>query len=226
LKTSESITKFCAAFTMAQTEMKNPPLDSTNPHFRSKFASLAGVRDSVVPVLNKHGIAVTQLLGARDGGITCETILIHSSGEWMSGEAWMPSVKSDAQGYGSAATYARRYSLMAICGVVGDEDDDGNAASKSPAKGMPAAPITPTTGALDNVTAVQRERLESVLSAILDCCEAGMPEEAYKAFAEVGDNDEKVALWELLKPHSKVRSAVKAAGEALRKRDAVQPEKS
>lgn len=122
------------ALAKAQTEMSNPRFDKTNPHFKNKFASLAAVRDSVVPVLAKQGISVTQDLIRTEGGVSCYTHLIHSSGQRMTfGPLEMPVSKQDAQGFGSAATYARRYHLMAVGCVVGDEDDDANAATGKPA---------------------------------------------------------------------------------------------
>lgn len=123
-----------AALAKAQTEMSNPGFDSTNPHFRNKFASLAAVRNAVVPILAKHGIAMCQDLCSVDGSVACTTILMHASGQRLTfGPLVLPVSKNDAQGFGSAATYARRYSLMAVAGVVGDDDDDANAATGKPA---------------------------------------------------------------------------------------------
>jgi hypothetical protein len=85
----------------------------------------------VVEALNNNGIALTQHTHHAEGGVCVETILIHESGEELSfGKLFVPSSKNDAQGYGSALTYARRYSLMSACGLA-PEDDDGNAASSS-----------------------------------------------------------------------------------------------
>ena len=123
-----------AALAKAQAEMSNPGFDSTNPHFRNKFASLAAVRNAVVPVLAKNGIAMSQNLSSVEGGVACETLLMHASGQRLRfGPLVLPVSKNDAQGFGSAATYARRYSLMAVAGVVGDDDDDANAATGKPA---------------------------------------------------------------------------------------------
>lgn len=120
-----------AALSKAQMELKNPVMDKNNPYFNSKYASLASVRDSVIPVLAKHGIAVVQLLSNNAAGeISCTTKLIHTSGESIESTLSLPSAKKDAQSMGSASTYARRYSLQAIAGVVGDEDDDGHAATE------------------------------------------------------------------------------------------------
>jgi hypothetical protein len=132
VKSSEQIDALATALAAAQAEMRNPAYDSNNPHFKSKFASLAAVRDTVTPTLSKHGIAVLQLLGFDDGRVTCETVLTHKSGQWISGTFAVAPTKPDAQGTGSAATYARRYALMAMVNVVGDEDDDGNAAVARP----------------------------------------------------------------------------------------------
>lgn len=123
-----------AALAKAQCEMGNPGFDSTNPHFKNKFASLAAVRNAVVPVLSKHGIAMMQDLCSVEGAVSCTTILMHGSGQRLTfGPLVLPVSKNDAQGFGSAATYARRYSLMAVAGVVGDDDDDANAATGKPA---------------------------------------------------------------------------------------------
>lgn len=124
--------KLWESFVSAQKDMCNPVFDSVNPHFRNKYASLASVRNSIVPVLNKHGIAVIQELCKTDSGLSCTTILIHSSGEKYSCSPFeINTSKMDAQGLGAASTYARRYQLQAVCGVVGDEDDDGNEISNS-----------------------------------------------------------------------------------------------
>jgi hypothetical protein len=122
----------------AQAEMSNPKFDKTNPHFKNKFASLAAVRDAVIPALAKHGIACVQdVYTDQDGKVACKTHLLHSSGERaIYGPLTMPVSKADAQGFGSAATYARRYHLMAVANVVGDEDDDANAATGKPATAL------------------------------------------------------------------------------------------
>lgn len=125
------IAELAKSLAAAQAEMQNPKFDSANPHFKNKFASLASVRNTVVPVLARHGITVIQNLSTTERGVACTTILLHASGQSMEfGPLVMPATKPDAQGLGSAATYARRYSLMAVCNVVGDVDDDANAASE------------------------------------------------------------------------------------------------
>lgn len=103
---------------------------STNPHFRSKYADLSACVEAVIDSLNENGIALVQQTSECSDGVIVETTFIHESGEVLScGKLHVPASKQDAQGYGSALTYARRYSLMAACGIA-PEDDDGNAASK------------------------------------------------------------------------------------------------
>lgn len=129
MQKSESIAALAAALAKAQGEMENAGKNSVNPHFKSKYADLAEILNTVRPVLSKHGLAVTQFPAFEAGTAHVETILTHASGEWMSGTCSAPVQKSDPQGVGSALTYLRRYSLAAVCGLA-QEDDDANASSK------------------------------------------------------------------------------------------------
>jgi hypothetical protein len=101
---------------------------STNPHFKSRYADLASCVEAVIDALNDNGIALIQKNYDCTNGVMIETMFIHESGEMLEcGILHVPANKQDAQGYGSALTYARRYSLMAACGIA-PEDDDGNTA--------------------------------------------------------------------------------------------------
>jgi len=103
---------------------------ATNPHFKKNYADLAACIEAVVDALNANGIALVQQTSDCSDGVIVETVFVHESGEtFSSGRLHVPASKNDAQGYGSALTYARRYSLMAACGIA-PEDDDGNAATK------------------------------------------------------------------------------------------------
>lgn len=125
---SQNIAALSAAMAKAQSEMTNPRFDSTNPHFRSKFASLGAVRESVVPVLARHGISLTQFPVSIDNKAGCVNHLAHESGEWMEETFLIQVDKQNAHGIASAVTYAKRISMQSIAGVVGDEDDDANGA--------------------------------------------------------------------------------------------------
>jgi|APFre7841882793_1041355.scaffolds.fasta_scaffold01474_7 hypothetical protein len=123
------IKEIASALVLAQLEMQNPVFDAKNPHFKNQYASLAAVRNAIVPVLAKHGIAFIQNLTTAEGTVSCETVLIHKSGQMLSyGPLTLPVTKMDAQGYASSITYARRISAMAAMNIVGDHDDDGEAA--------------------------------------------------------------------------------------------------
>jgi hypothetical protein len=120
-----------AAFVKSQADFGPALKTNTNPHFKSKYAGLDACVEAVIDALHKHGIGLMQRTLPCESGVTVETVFIHTSGETMSsGPLHVPASKADPQGYGSALTYARRYSLMAACGIA-PEDDDGNAASKT-----------------------------------------------------------------------------------------------
>ncbi len=128
-----------AALVKAQKEFGPALKTSNNPHFRSKYADLAACVEAVVDALNNNGIYLMQLNEERENGICVQTVFIHESGEQISsGALFVPASKYDPQGFGSALTYARRYSLMAACGIA-PEDDDANAAQASVAAAKPQA---------------------------------------------------------------------------------------
>jgi hypothetical protein len=119
-----------AALVQAQSEISAAVKDSTNPHFKSKYADLSSVVSAIKPALSKHGLGFVQVFREASGGVIIETIIIHESGEqFPCGPLFVPASKQDAQGYGSAITYTRRYSLQTAVGLP-SEDDDGNGASK------------------------------------------------------------------------------------------------
>jgi len=119
-----------AAFVKAQRAFGPALKTSTNPHFKSKYADLANCVEAVVDALNANGIALMQRTFECKDGVMVETVFVHESGEVMEcGMLHVPAGKQDPQGYGSALTYARRYSLLAATGLA-PEDDDGNHASR------------------------------------------------------------------------------------------------
>ena len=122
--------KISAALVKAQKAFGPALKSSTNPHFKSRYADLAACVEAVIDGLNANDIALMQNTHECENGVIVETMFIHASGQTLSaGRLHVPAAKHDPQGYGSALTYARRYSLMAACGIA-PEDDDGNAARK------------------------------------------------------------------------------------------------
>lgn len=137
---SESIAALSAALAKAQAEIENASKTANNPHFKSKYADLAEVLNTVRPVMSRHGIAIVQMPSFESGLASVETLMTHSSGEWISNICSAPVSKQDAQGVGSAVTYLRRYSLASFAGIA-QEDDDANAAvgqRQTPAPARPA----------------------------------------------------------------------------------------
>lgn len=124
------------ALLLAQDAMPKLALDATNPHFHSKFVSLPALLDAVRPILNANGLILAQHpTHLEDGTPALRTQIIHAETfEYVESTMPLMLAKQDPQGLGSAITYGRRYSLMSVLGLAGDEDDDGNAASKGGAK--------------------------------------------------------------------------------------------
>lgn len=141
---SEQINELAGALAKAQGTMAGAKKDSVNPHFRSNYADLASVWDACRDPLTANGLSVVQsprLVSAGENAwiVEVETTLLHTSGQFLADAVAVPVTKPDAQGVGSAITYARRYSLSAFVGVA-PEDDDGNAASQPQANGHTSAP--------------------------------------------------------------------------------------
>jgi len=168
MKQSENIGNIVKALAAAQGKFSVIAKTSDNPFFKSKYADLAEVVRPTAPILAEHGLSVIQGIGYDEGcQDTLTTTLAHISGEYFSTTMRLYVPKSDPQGQGSAVTYARRYSYMAILGLVADEDDDGNAASR-PRSVDQAQQSRPTR----NAEAPKREfapmQLTDQIQAILD----------------------------------------------------------
>lgn len=127
---SDSIDQLAPALVAAQAAITPAEKDGVNPHFNRRYASLGAVMQAIRPALAANGLAVSQIV-TRDGEqLALETLLVHTSGQYIGGTYPLRPTKADPQGEGSALTYARRYALAGLLGVVADEDDDGNAASR------------------------------------------------------------------------------------------------
>lgn len=126
-----------AALSKMQGEVENATKGSVNPHFKSKYADLAEVLNTVRPALSANGLSVVQS-PSFDGGIChVTTVLAHSGGGYIYGTMSCVPAKQDGQGIGAATTYLRRYSLAAVCGVA-QEDDDGQVAAHT---NLPTYPL-------------------------------------------------------------------------------------
>lgn len=132
---SAEINELAKALTHAQSEIITVATDSKNPFFKSSYASLPGVLKSIREPLSKNGLSFVQTTSTSEQGVCIETVLMHTSGQWISGSYPVNPIKNDPQGLGSAITYARRYALTAMLGIH-QEDDDGNNASKPQSNGQ------------------------------------------------------------------------------------------
>jgi hypothetical protein len=163
MQKSETIGELAKALAVAQGEIQNAKKDSENPFFKSKYADLAAVRDACQGPFSKNGLAVIQTpksVITEDATIIgLETLLCHSSGEWVSEELSAVPVKTDPQGIGSCITYLRRYALASFAGVAA-EDDDGNEASH-PAQ-QPARQAKPTQKSAE---------ITELKKAVVDVCQ-------------------------------------------------------
>lgn len=183
-----------AALVKAQRAFGPALKSATNPHFKSKYADLSACIEAVIDGLNGSGIALIQKQHPHEGGVCVETMFVHESGETLSaGMLTVPAAKQDPQGYGSALTYARRYSLMAACGIA-PEDDDGNAASKPHAAPPPQ---------------MDQHRLQDLLATMADCTDV----EALRELARDGQDAARQAGDEAA--YRAIRAAAKKRAEAL-----------
>ena len=149
IETSAEIDKIAAALVIAQGCIETVSLNKTNPHFKSKYADLAAIREACRVPLAQNSLAVIQSPATTMGRITLAngrvvltTMLLHTSGQWLKSTLELKPERAESpQSVGSAITYARRYSLAAILGIVAEEDDDGNAASLNRTDGRNAGAV-------------------------------------------------------------------------------------
>jgi hypothetical protein len=188
------IKQIAAALVKAQREFGPALKTSSNPHFKSRYADLSACVEAVIDALNANGIALVQQTHECESGVMVETVFVHESGEtYSAGKLHVPAVKHDAQGYGSALTYARRYSLMTACGIA-PEDDAGNAASKR------------TPAPLAGYGEYEAQTLPAMREAALQGSEA-----LAAAFQALPKSGHKAAFWQAQGPA--LKKAAKTADE-------------
>lgn len=210
---SESIKELALALHKAHTKIGAVAKTASNPFFKSKYADLASVVEAVKPALQSEGIVIIQGLQDAEGGVAIETMLLHVSGEWISSTLRLPASKEDAQGYGSACTYGRRYGLQAICGLPA-EDDDGNAATAS----APVKALSVAAQKWEEMTPEQKKDLQEMADKVREVLKKDGGIVAMKTLEEETTSyltDEKVALWSrfdskeraAMEPHKRQKKA-------------------
>lgn len=160
----KSTPELFAAIAKAQAEVENATKNAQNPHFKSRYADLAEVLNTVRPVFAAHGLSLNQSTEYDGQHVKVTTCIGHAGGGYITSTAACIPGKADAQGVGSATSYLRRYSLAAMTGVA-QEDDDGNAASgRAPQPAQRAAPPRPAAVRTDSAISADE------LAEIRDLC--------------------------------------------------------
>lgn len=127
MQKSESIKNLAVALSKFQSEVENPKNTADNPFYKSKYAPLQDVLNTVRPLLSKHGLSVIQSPAGDGESVSIMTMLLHESGEWIEFDPIvLKAEKMTPQGAGSAITYGRRYALSAVLGISSEDDDDAN----------------------------------------------------------------------------------------------------
>ena len=152
-----------AALAKAQGELENASKNSANPHFRSKYADLAEVLNTVRPVLARHGLAVLQGTSFDGALVSVTTVIAHSSGGSVSSTASCVPAKTDAQGVGSCTTYLRRYALAAACGIA-QEDLDGNDSAHNTPPARPSPEVQKWLQSIEEADASQLDDIAAELA--------------------------------------------------------------
>jgi hypothetical protein len=141
MRTSEQINELADALAKAQSAIEGAVRGNVNPAFRSRYADLGAVWDAIREPLSAAGIAVVQALETSDGRVICTTRMM-KGGQWIEADFSLPVAKQDAHGYGAAASYARRYSLMAMVGVPSIDTDANDAVGRAPEPPKQMDPFT------------------------------------------------------------------------------------
>lgn len=182
MDTSRTTPELFAALAAAQAEVENAAKNAANPHFRSKYADLAEVLNTVRPVFAKHGLSILQSTAFDGSLVTVTTAIAHAGGGIITSAASCVPAKADAQGIGSATTYLRRYGLAAMAGVA-QEDDDGNAAAHDR---KPAAITDKDRAIADDFANAIREADEAGLVKLgKELAGAGLPPALLKSLREL-----------------------------------------
>lgn len=211
--TSSEIGELAKALAAAQGEMTAAAKDASNPHFKSRYATLASVWDAIRGPLSRNGLSVSQVLETPDAGpgVIVRTMLLHSSGQWIASRYVMPIPdKLTPQAVGSAITYARRYALSAIVGIAPDDDDDGNAASVTPTRQE-----APKPAPKPEPPATDKPQLYAPLVAFLN--EFHWPDSHKKEFAARLLQPYEVTVPELIKDVERAKAVLFAMQAEVRK---------
>ena len=203
---SDSIAGLAKAMAKAQATLEGASKDRTNPHFKAAYATLSSVVDAVKSATANTGLSYTQVIHDKESAACVETIIMHESGEFLCcGPMSVPVSKHDAQGFGSALTYARRYSLSAAFGVA-PEDDDGNAAAKTAPEKKNGTLRPATFQQWNALSDGDKERLKTSRSIVENSLKVGADIDAWEEFSTHRQNhDDAEAIWSCLDSAQRTR---------------------
>lgn len=203
MKQSDSISKLTTALVTVQQHVTPVAKDATNPHFKNRYASLDAIMESVRPLLAGHGLSIIQGgagpvsdVNGAICGVSVETMLVHTSGEYVSSILVLPLEKASAQAVGSAVTYGRRYGVAALLALTTEEDDDGNVATANAQNAAPRAAPKPTGTA------------PKALDGGIPVC----PKCGGECWDNRADNDKRLAEGKKLRPDFGCKNAPKERG--------------
>lgn len=123
MKKSEEINEIALALNKAQAEMGGAVTDANNPFFKSKYADLGSIIKVIKPPFANNGLSYAQFPITEESRIGVETVIMHSSGQFISNEFTMNVPKADPQSAGGVISYCRRYALQAVCGIPAVDSD-------------------------------------------------------------------------------------------------------
>ena len=201
---SQDIGKLAEALAKAQMEMSAAKKDAKNPFFKSDYATLASCLGAGNPALNKNGLCVTQLPGSSDGNISLETILMHTSGQFIKSNIYVKPEKTGPQALGACLSYLRRYSYSAIIGQATADDDAESAtdrkkpdAGKNPAQKKADTHVEPKVDMPKFIAAVTKLTEEMGMSA--EIFDSFMSDEKVKSLDVLKTKDAQIDFYNKLK---------------------------
>lgn len=152
MTTSDAINEIAAALAKAQGQMSGAVKDAANPFFKSKYADLASVWDACRHPLTANGLAVVQSPSVEGMRVSVDTLLTHTSGQWMRGTVSVTAKEDSPQAVGSCITYLRRYALQSFVGVAPEDDDAEAAEGRAKTNGAKPVPVQAPKGYDDWLT--------------------------------------------------------------------------
>jgi len=167
MEQSDTVTEATSKLIEVQKNLPKLTKDADNPFTKSKYISLGTLLSQVLPVLNRYGFALTQQVTTLDGQPALKTTLLHTTGAQIDSTMLLMLKTADPQGQGSAITYARRYSLMSLLGIVADDDDDGQSAQRSATQAKVAPQQLKQIHELLELAGVEKENEMTCLQTVM-----------------------------------------------------------